>query len=209
VILQCKNEVGATAAELLLTLHPGTQFLQNSARRYLLRLSNDHTSIAPQRGWEKWDALARDAGKAFLTRNWVRIAVVARRLGAEIPAFSLAAATSDTSDPNVLAWSVAQRRLAALSPVVWVSMAAGFAPCPGVFSERVRSALASPLQQARITLRHHNLWIPASVGDAAHLLSQAASEAANAIPEPSLAGVKRGGGGAGACPTAPAPSKKR
>lgn len=210
VVLQCKNEVGAAAAETLLTLHPGTQFLQNSARMHLLHLSNDNASIAPQHGWDKWEALARDAGKAFLTRNWVRVAVVARPLDAEIPAFSLAAATSDTRDAHVLAWTVAQRQLAALSPVVWVSLAAGFAPCPGVFSERVRSALVPPIRRARISLLHHNLWIPASVGDAARLLAQAASEAAavTASSEP-LAGAKRGGGGAGAFPVNPGPSKKR
>ena len=188
VILQSKNDERATVAETLLTLHPGTQFLHNSTRKRLLHLPIDNVSISSQHGWNKWDALARDAGKGFLSRNWVRVAVVARPLDEEIPAFSLAAAVSDPSDAHVLAWSDSQRQLAARSPVVWISLAREFPMCTGVLPESVRRALVPPRRRALMHLLHHDLWIPASVGDAAQLLSGAKSVAA---PDSRLAGSKR------------------
>lgn len=198
VVMQCRNVIDATVAETLLTLHPGTQYLNNLARNHLLGLTRDRVVRATQSGtsWKRWNALTFDDGKSFLTRNWLRIAVVARALDNAIPAFSLAAATENVTDSHVRAWTATQRRLAALSPIVWVSLAAPFARCSGGFPESVRKALvavadettaaivaarastasAAPPQLSRMMLLHHELWIPTSVSDAARLVTQVEGE---------------------------------
>lgn len=196
VVLQCRNVVDSTVADTLLTLHPGTQFLNNLARCRLLKLTAEHPTRATQAGWDKWSALAVDRGKSFLVRNWVRIAVVARALDPKIAAFSLAAATADVTDGHVRGWNESQCDLAANSPVVWVSLAKPFAPCAGVFPDSVRRSLvgiaadadcstasayggapqttggsAAP-RQSQMTLLHHDLWVPVPVSDAADFVAQ-------------------------------------
>ena len=192
VVLQCKNDQHASVADTLLTLHPGTQFLQNLARHRLLQLPSKSFHYAKQAGWQQWEALARDAGLAFLTRNWVRIAVVARPVATEIPEFSLAAAVTDETDTHVRSWTSAQRHLAARSPVIWVSLFEKFDDCVGVFPDTVRRAIvaatvvdsehstnASAVGRPCMTLLHHELWIPASVSQAAELIAQVEAEAAS------------------------------
>ena len=217
VIFQCKNEEHAlTVAKTLLTLHPGTQFLQNWARERLLRLPHRAFPDAVQKGWCEWEALSRDDRRGFLTRNWVRIAVVARPLDDKIPDFSLAAAVTDDRDAYVRSWSVPQFRLAALSPIVWVSLAKKFIVCEGVFPDSVRRAIiansnsaddsageaagaprtgaggAQPKRSLMMLVHHQDLWVPASVGEAAQLVDLLAVEASeSASSEASAAGSKR------------------
>ena len=178
VVLQCKNAADTTVATALLTLHPGTQFLTNFAQERLLKLKMQRVVSATQSGWEKWHDLDLDRRFSLLTRNWVRIAVVAHALDAEIAAFSLAAATADASDHCVRSWNAAQRELACHSPVVWVSLATTFGDFPGAFPDEVRaffvrkagSSAAVALTESHVVLRHRDLWVPVSVVDAAQLV---------------------------------------
>lgn len=202
VVFQFKNVEAATVAETLLTLQPGTQFLQNIARKCLLHMSDRVFSNATQSGWIAWEALSRDPRMGFLARNWVRIAVVARPLESDISKFSLAAAIADEDDSHVHSWTASQRDLAARSPVVWVSLAEEFAKCDSVFPDTVRRAIISPtppggaaggvaqFQPSRMTLRHHDLWVPVVVSKAAELVARIEVEA-SAAEAAAGAGSKR------------------
>ena len=186
VALQFKNSPTATAADVLLTLHPGTQYLYDAARRMLLGLDKETPqSLQIARPcayrWPNWAAL--DNAATFLTRDWIRVPVVARPIHADVQAFSNVCADGGNKRawPVTRGWTRADDDAAARSPVVWVSMhdAASarqdYAACytGPAFPAAALRALTCPDPKAPVLqLAGHGLWVPRSIADAYALVQR-------------------------------------
>lgn len=178
VVVQCKNDAEATVADVMLTLHPGTQFLSNMARKLLLGLPVAARGPCALPGRAGYSALASSAAGSFLCRDWIRVPVVARAVAAAVVTYSANVARGDpfSDDCADLNWDDDACAAAAASPVVWISTAARMMhPPAGAFPESVRAAIVGESSSSELPLRHYDLWRPRSVRDADDLCFQLAA----------------------------------
>lgn len=99
VAVQSKNKVNATATEAMLTLHPGTQYLTNYQRECLLQKSKvssgfiDESSGAGKGAWSDYIRFCEDHDSKV--NNWIRLALVGRRISEDLLKFVKAAETKN------------------------------------------------------------------------------------------------------------------
>jgi hypothetical protein len=183
VALQSKTQASSSVRDSLRTLHPGCQYLPNGARDVVLRLTPGGTVAEPAAAaWDDWRALDMEPAYQCLTRNWIRVAVVARQVHGDVLRFSYDIAEGK-ADAMPAAWTTAHCSAAYGSPIVWVSLARTQTG-PSDFPESVRAALVGTTNTgATLNLCNSDLWVPASIQDAAAALAACRKSARRLGPD--------------------------
>jgi hypothetical protein len=172
VAVQCTNKAASSVPEVLLTLHPGTQYMVNGAREELLAIGNP-TEVRVCEDWPDWTSLWQEAKSNdalhCLVDGWIRVALVARPVDTAVVTFSRDVVEDTVGD--ALGWTGSQRRAAAASPIVWLSLAPAplMAEPTNAFPQSVRKALVSTTDTgSALTLRADmkHVWLPRTVEDA-------------------------------------------
>jgi hypothetical protein len=172
VAVQCKNKAAGSVPQVLLTLHPGTQYMVNGAREELLAIGNP-TEVRVCEDWLDWTSLWQEAKSndalQCLVDGWIRVALVARPVDTAVVTFSRDVVEDTVGD--ALGWTGSQRRAAAASPIVWLSLAPAplMAEPTNAFPQSVRKALVSTTDTgSALTLRADmkHVWLPRTVEDA-------------------------------------------
>jgi len=120
------NNTANSLADVMLTLHPGTQLLTNTQREALLSCRGFTRALGGGgAGSADWlDFMAFAAEQPQLATDWIRVPVVARPVHSHVYKFAgqLAAGALDRRFLERFTWTAARRGAAARSPVVIASL---------------------------------------------------------------------------------------
>jgi len=163
--LQLKNAADSTLADVMLTLHPGTQLLTDPQREALLSGRGFTRALGGGgAGSADWlDFMAFAAEQPQLATDWIRVPVIARPVHSHVYKFAgqLAAGALDRRFLERFTWTAARQEAAAHSPVVFASLhAEAWLPVD------IRRALAASSTSAMMLNRDPSVWVPVPVSSA-------------------------------------------
>jgi hypothetical protein len=164
--LQLKNTAASTLADVMLTLHPGTQLLTNAQREALLAGKNFRRAAggASGAGSADWlDFIAFAAEQPQLATDWIRVPVVARAVHGDVYRFAgqLAAGALERRFLERFTWTADRQAAAARSPVVIASLnSETWLPLD------IRRAFVASPKSTMMLIRDPSVWVPAPVSTA-------------------------------------------
>jgi hypothetical protein len=182
VASQFKNKSRASLSEVLFTLHPGTQYLTNVQREYVLKGKQAdskkffHAPAHLGAGSSAWNDYVRFAeeplGRALCT-DWIRLAVVGRNVSPKVILFIKSAEQKRDFYSKWLQQNVPTSKIAAsirISPVIMLSFLS-----PRFFDPTLRELIVEE-GQGELSFSKNVRWPALSVDEMIALVPQRPSE---------------------------------